>query len=164
MPFYWHGVEWVIWIKPPLRVTCEWPYIVCSFVWKWWLWKYESVIKLLWMLGTIQLNEKCHNDIYHIFIYSWHTVTLTWLIMVFLQISHTPRHTYVSVKGSKREIWFYTDCIIHYVIFLAHPMVTKGTYQVLPSLGLRILTVNIYILISSHTTALNLAKVRVNHP
>lgn len=51
-----------------------------------------------------------------------------------------------------------------YVILLGHPTVTKGTYQLLPSLGLRILTVNIYILISPQTTALILAKVRVNHP
>ena len=75
------------------RVTCEWPHLPSTEIGA-----YENMKvllkKLLSMIRTIRLAEKCHNRIYHIIIhaYSWQKVTRSWPVMGFIQISHTSRH------------------------------------------------------------------------
>ena len=72
------------------RVTCQCPYVPVTSQWKWRLWEFKNVTKLLCMLRAIRLTEK---HIYHIIAYSWHKVTHNMcLIMGFPRISHAETH------------------------------------------------------------------------
>ena len=76
---------------------------LCTIQWKWRLWDYESVTKLLCMLQAIQLDKKGHNRIYDIIIYPWHEVTRN--VTCSRVFSDLPRCN-MSVKGSKWEMSF----------------------------------------------------------